>query len=401
MKLIDLFRLSWTNLKGNRLRTILTVMGVGIGIGAIVFLVTLGFGLQKLTIDKITQSAALTTLDVNIGSSSLLKLNDESLEKIKTIENVESVSPLISLPGQITYLNTTTDCVVKGVDAQFIEWEGLQITPEKLLLSFAKADDKTPRAIVSTGILKLFQIGNEEDVINQEFTYNIFIPEESDTSKEMRKETSKFILSGVIKDDTPLIYMDVEELKKLNITNYNLVKVKVNSAENIESVKENISELGFNVTSIVDLVAQIEKIFQIIQGILAGFGIIALLVASIGMFNTMTIALLERTRDIGIMKAIGARKKDIKRMFIFESSIIGLIGGLVGIIAGWFLGVAINSIINSLALRSGGEAVNLFYTPWQFIVGVIIFSFFVGFLTGIYPARRAARINSLEALRYE
>lgn len=401
MKLIDLFRLSFTNLRGNRLRTILTVGGVGIGIGAIMFLVTLGFGMQRLTIDKITQSSALTTLDVNVGSSSILKLNDQTIDKIKTLEHVSSISPIISLPCQATFQNTTTDCAIKGVDKQFIELEGLKITPEKLFLPFVSAAESQPTVIISSGLQKLFEINDVSKVMDQVFSFNIFIQKGEEKTSEMQKEVKKFRLAGTIQDEIPLAYVDFQELKILGINNYNTLKVKVDEAANMASVKAKIEELGFNVTSVVDLIDQIKSIFRVVEGVLAGFGIIALLVASIGMFNTMTIALLERTRDIGIMKAIGARKKDISRMFITEAALIGLSGGIFGVLGGWLLGQTINGLINGLAKKAGGEAVSLFYTPWQFVALVIGFAFLVGIITGLYPARRAAKINSLDALRYE
>lgn len=400
MKLIDLLRLSFTNLQGNRLRTILTVMGVGIGIGAIVFLVTLGLGLQKVTIEKITQSAALTTLDVNLGSSSLLKLDDQTVSDFQQIEHVESVSEIISTSGQATYNGVTTDCAVKGVDKNSIEWEGIKISPEKILISLVKANEDNSRAIISSGMFKLIDGENKNEIIGKKIIFDIYTPEENDPSK-LTKLTHEFTISDVMEEETPIAYIDIEELKSMGIKNYTTLKVKVNGSSNIPAVKDKISQMGYNVTSIVDLIGQIERAFKYIQLVLAGFGIIALLVASIGMFNTMTIALLERTRDIGIMKAIGARKKDIRRMFILEAAIIGFIGGIVGVGGGYLLGVGINGVINGLAKNAGAEPVKLFSTPWQFVIGVLIFSLVVGLMTGIYPSRRAARINSLEALRYE
>lgn len=400
MKLIDLLRLSWTNLRGNRLRTILTVMGVGIGIGAIVFLVTLGLGLQKVTIEKITQSAALTTLDVNLGSSSLLKLDDQTVADFQKIDHVESVSESISSSGQVTFNGITTDCAIKGVDKNSIDWEGIKISPEKILLSFAKAEENDPRAIISRGVLKLIDVKNKEEIIGKKITFDIYIPKEDDPSN-LTKLTRDFTISDIMENETPIAYIDIKELKSMGIKNYTIIKVKVDGSANIPFVKDKISQKGYNVTSIADLIGQIERAFKYIQLVLGGFGIIALLVASIGMFNTMTIALLERTRDIGIMKAIGARKKDIRRMFIFEAAIIGFIGGIVGVGGGYFLGIGINGVINGLAKNAGADPVKLFNTPWQFVLGVLVFALAVGLITGIYPARRAARINSLEALRYE
>jgi ABC-type antimicrobial peptide transport system permease subunit len=130
------------------------------------------------------------------------------------------------------------------------------------------------------------------------------------------------------------------------------------------------------------------------------FGLIALIVSAIGMFNTMTIALLERTRKIGIMKAIRA-KRSIALMFLTESTIMGLLGALGGVILGFFEGEVLNILINLIATRFDGESVDLFFSPFWFVSTVILFGAGVGFATGIFPARKASRIDTLDALRYK
>jgi putative ABC transport system permease protein len=119
------------------------------------------------------------------------------------------------------------------------------------------------------------------------------------------------------------------------------------------------------------------------------------------MFNTMTITLLERTEEIGIMKAIGASKSDISLMFVMESTLMGFLGAVGGVGIGYVGGFVINVLINAIATRFGGEAVSLFYSPLWFVMTVIGFGAFVGFLTGVFPARSASRIDALDALRYK
>jgi putative ABC transport system permease protein len=134
---------------------------------------------------------------------------------------------------------------------------------------------------------------------------------------------------------------------------------------------------------------------------LGALGGIALLVAAIGMFNTMTIALLERTRDIGIMKAVGVDNRDIYWMFLTEAIIISGLGGALGGALGLLLSIGINAIVNGLATLVGADSVILFRTPLSFVAIVIVFAVVVGISTGIYPSKRAAKINPLDALRYE
>jgi putative ABC transport system permease protein len=166
-------------------------------------------------------------------------------------------------------------------------------------------------------------------------------------------------------------------------------------------VRAAVVEKGLIASSISDIVDQANKVFSVVQIVLMMFGVIALVVSAIGMFNTMTITLLERTEEIGIMKAIGASNTAIWLMFISEATMMGFLGGFGGVIIGYLEGEAINLIINLIATRFGGERVDLFYSPLWFVSTIIIFGAFVGFLTGIFPARKASKIDALDALRYK
>jgi putative ABC transport system permease protein len=187
----------------------------------------------------------------------------------------------------------------------------------------------------------------------------------------------------------------------LDVHIYSKAKVKITSDQVMESVRTAIIDQGFMVSALSDLIEQANQVFKIIQIILASFGIVALIVSAIGMFNTMTIALLERTQEIGVMKALGATGVDIWNMFLAESVIIGFFGGLGGIIIGMLTGEIFNHGVNFLAGALGGDKIDIFYTPYWFIILIISFSTFVGFLTGFYPAQRAAKISPLVALRYK
>jgi putative ABC transport system permease protein len=159
--------------------------------------------------------------------------------------------------------------------------------------------------------------------------------------------------------------------------------------------------MGFLVSALSDVVTQANQIFGIIQVVLATFGVFSLFVAAIGLINTMTISLLERINEIGIMRAIGASSWDIKKIFLIESTLIGFFGGLVGIVLGMLGGLLFNIGLNLLAASLGGQSISIFHTPWWFIFFIIIFSAVVGFCSGILPAQKAGKLNALEALRYK
>jgi ABC-type antimicrobial peptide transport system permease subunit len=190
-------------------------------------------------------------------------------------------------------------------------------------------------------------------------------------------------------------------LDNVHIDKYSVLKIKADNDKDLEIIRSQIVERGFLVSSLSDTIEQANKIFKIIQIFLFFFGFIALVVSAIGMFNTMTITLLERTNEIGIMRSIGISGRDIRKIFLMEASLMGLFGGIGGVAVGYVAGQAVNFLINILAKNFGGTSISLFYSPWQFILIVVGFSIVVGFLTGIYPSIRASRLNPLDALRYK
>lgn len=384
---------------GNKLRTLLTVLGVSVGIAVIIFLLGLGFGLQRLTIEKIIKSAALTSLDVSAVKNSSLKLDDTMIDKIKTISNIDIISPSISLPGQVNFDATNIDVVINGVDNQYLDMAGLKLATGALFADNSQ-EDTIPLVISSTS-LDLLNITDYKSVLGKIVDATLYITKEGAASTETKEEKRKFKIVGVSKEDALTGYAPFNQLKAIGVQEYNEIKIKVNTTDNVDKVKEQIINLGLDVTSVSDLISQITKVFKIIQTVLAGFGIIALLIASIGMFNTMTIALLERTRSIGIMKTLGATTLTIKSLFIIEAGFIGLGGGVFGFSIGWAVSFAVSKLLNNLAMRSGADPMQIFYFPIYFVAAIIIFSFFVGLLTGVYPATRAAKLNPLDALRYE
>jgi ABC-type antimicrobial peptide transport system permease subunit len=196
--------------------------------------------------------------------------------------------------------------------------------------------------------------------------------------------------------------MMLPELRNyVGIEEYERIQVRVDTNENLPLIENELIEEGYRVTALSKTVEQASKIFQGIQAVLATFGGIALIVSAIGMFNTMTVTLLERTKEIGIMRTIGASPNDVKYLFVSESVVVGFLGGVTGILMGVALGGAVNLFLNILASQFGGQAVKLFSFPLDFLTFIALFSAAVGYLTGIFPARRASTLNPLDAIRYE
>jgi len=207
---------------------------------------------------------------------------------------------------------------------------------------------------------------------------------------------------GIVNDDSsPKIYANYDNLRKIGLLNYSQFKVEVSDKNKVPEIRKQIENMGLKTQYVGDTVAQINQVFGIFRAILVAFGLITLIVSVLGMFNTLTISLLERIKEIALMKMLGMRKKDINNIFLTESIMLGFTGGIIGIILGVLSGKAINCVLNYYAKSMGGDPVTVFYSPWSFILIIIVISILIGLLTGLYPARRAVKVKSLDVLRYE
>ena len=182
---------------------------------------------------------------------------------------------------------------------------------------------------------------------------------------------------------------------------YATVTVRVDGAQHTQDVQAQIKELGLTAFSLNDALQGAKRAFLLLEILLAVIGSIALAVSSLGIVNTMVMSILERTREIGIMKAIGGSDRDVRGIFLVEAATIGLMGGVSGLILGWSVGRVINFAANVYIQRQGGDPGNLFSLPWWLIGGALAFALVVSLVAGSYPARRAARLDPIQALRHE
>jgi len=182
---------------------------------------------------------------------------------------------------------------------------------------------------------------------------------------------------------------------------YSTVSVRVKNPKNVEVVEQAIKKLGFNTFSILDATRSLRQFFAVLDLFLGIFGSLALAVASIGIVNTLVMAILERRREIGIMKAIGASDSDVKKLFFAEAGAMGLLGGVVGVMLGWAIGHVINLGTNIYLKRQALPPETFWSVPWWLVGAAIVFAFIVSLVSGLYPAARAARLDPVQALRYE
>ncbi|MEI9966728.1 MAG: ABC transporter permease [Candidatus Moraniibacteriota bacterium] len=396
MLIPDLLKLSLRMFKARTMRTLLTILGMSVGIAAIIFLVSLGYGLQRTLLQRITTSDALVSLDVTGSQEGRgLILNQTGIDNLQSVPDVVQVTPVLELPGQAKFQSLTLDINTVSSESGFQKSEGLKVVAGRFF-----SETSSSETVVTEDLAAVLGISPEE-ILGQKVSFTLF-PKSAPGSN--RADTfappTEYTVVGVVVGENSA-YLPLRSLSSLSIDSFSKIKVKASSTNSVNQVRQVIETRGFLVSSISETVDQANKVFRAVQIILMIFGMIALIVSAIGMFNTMTIALLERTEEIGIMKAIGASRTDISLMFVMESTMMGFLGSVGGVILGIIEGEIINVLINMIASRFGGEAVDLFYSPLWFIGVVIAFGAFVGFLTGVFPARTASKIDALEALRYK
>ena len=404
MRVQDLAQLSTRMFKTNPLRTWLTILGMGVGTGAVVVLVGLGFGLQQIILEQIVFGETLLSLGVSSTGAQGLRLTPDTVAEFEKDEAVLDAAPLARFPALVTFKGLTGNVFVQGVEPPYLRYAGVTASAGDV---FGEDDlGDTSSIMLSPAVLKLFGIPDEEvgNFIGQKVSLRLLVSADDGTDAVNEIVIDKeYTVRGVTKEQAVLnVMMMLPELRNyVGINEYERIQVRVDSNDNLPIVEEKLIGEGYRVTALSKTVEQASKIFQGIQVVLATFGGIALVVSAIGMFNTMTVTLLERTKEIGIMRTIGASPNDVKYLFVSESVVVGFLGGLSGILMGVMLGVTVNVFLNLVAGQFGGQSVTLFSFPLNFLSFIAIFSAAVGYLTGIFPARRASTLNPLDAIRYE
>jgi putative ABC transport system permease protein len=440
VRFFDLLRLIFGNLNRRKARVALTAIGVVIGTAAVVILVSLAIGLQRNANEQLYGIGDLTQIQVmpsygegpvavgpgggggGGGSSQTRLLTNQALEELRAIPGVEWVSPreFLSAGGMLRFRKLEGWANIVGVDVDDLASLGLETSQGNTALG---------RAIVVIGpmVARNFydphqRPGQEPpappDLYDQQIQ---FIVSKWDSQGNETRKILSLRVTGVLKETRGesdwTIYMPLSQVKALNEwaqnrrINYNKegysqAIVKVSDVNNVLAISDQITEMGFQAYTPQSFVQGINNFYLILQIIFGGVGAIALLVAAIGIANTMAMSILERTREIGLMKAVGATNRDVLAIFLGEASGIGFLGGLGGVIVGWLAGQAINVIalvyLANQAGQQGGVPPSVaVYTPVWLPLFALIFSTLIGMISGLYPALRAATMVPVLALKYE
>lgn len=408
MKLKGLIKLATRMFRNRASRTFLTIAGMSVGFGAVLFLVSLGYGLHQSLLEKITTSESLLVLDVSESKDGKIKLDGKAIEKIENLEGVKKISPAIQFSTQANLEKMNANLVVLGASSEYLRFSGLHLSQGGFF-----ADDGGNEIVLSASLAKV--LGKDsQTILGKEISLSFYplSPSEKEPARnassavdaggknEKLKIVRQYKVVGIIKEEG-MAFLNIQSLRDQKIESFSRLKVECSSGEAMEIARKIIAEDGLAVSALSDSVNQVNKVFTIMKFILMLFGITALAVSAIGMFNTMTVTLLEKTEEIGIMKSIGASNSAIALIFMTEAIIMGVLGSLGGIVLGFLGGKAVNLLINLIAVYFGGESINLFFVPAWFLIFIIFLGIVTGFVTGVFPAKRASRIDPMEALRYK
>lgn len=439
MRFIDLIRLILGNLSRRTARVALTAIGVVIGTAAVVILVSLAIGLQRNANEQLYGIGDLTQIQVypNYGGEGPVVvsgggggstpqqqalLTNFALADLRAIPGVEWVMPreYLMSGGLVKYQKLEGWTSIIGVDADDLSLLGLDAVQGSTALG---------RGIIVVGPMVAnnfydprLRPGQEPppppDLFDQQI--QMVVSKWDAQGNETRKNLSLQV-TGLLKETRGesdwTIYMPLDQVKTLNEWSmnrrfnynkdgYSMAVVKVTDVDQVIAVNDQIVQMGFQAFTPQSFVQGINNFYMILQVIFGGVGAIALLVAAIGIANTMAMSILERTREIGLMKAVGATNRDVLAIFLGEASGIGFIGGLGGVIIGWLAGQGINVIAivylaNQAGQQGGAPPSVAVYTPLWLPLFALVFSTLIGLLSGLYPALRAATMIPVMALKYE
>ncbi len=456
----DLLELAIRNLRQSKLRNGLTTVGISVGVASLVAMLSLGVGLQQMATRRLAGSGLFDTVFVtsrqdfrgfdreddakNPHPEQAPVLDEVARTKITHLPNVTEVEPEIRVMGEVVAGGETHFGFVTGLPMSARENEAFDNMKGKffsgndadeviLLTDFAKElDPKNPTALIGQDVTLRY---GERQALAQESSDRPEMPSGDgnantaangdDFGFSVVRKLQKLRVVGLI-DAEPYggmrtvsrgrIFLPVGTTERLNMAqftdmrsslrgasgkSYMTLTVRVKDPGKVGDVQDTINNLGFRTFSVLDATKSLRRFFTVLDLFLGIFGSLALAVATLAIINTLVMAVLERRREIGVMKAIGASDQDVKKLFFTEAGAMGFLGGILGILLGLAIGKAINFGTGIYMHRHQLPAEAVWSMPPWLVGAAIAFSIVVSLLAGLYPASRAARLDPVQTLKYE
>ena len=465
MKLGDLTELAARNLREAVLRNSLTTLGISVGVASLVALLSLGVGLQQLVDRSVARAGLFDTVSVRSRQSAPFgqpgggrrnprdaadvapprPLDDAARKEIAALPNVVEVNPEIRFAAEARREPINQLVMVAGMAASS-QSSG---TLDGLNGRFFSGPDAEEAIIQGDLAKRLAEVGQApESLLGQEITLRFAQrqalpppseqaptdapnqavgPDEEAMGFSIVPSEKKLLVVGVtptsesggqVGFNNAGMYLPLAVAEKLQVvqqgdlrdvarssaaegTRYAALNIRASSPAAVARIESSVAHMGFAAFSLIDVTRNLRTFFAIFDMFLGIFGSLALAVASLGIINTLVMAILERRREIGVLKALGAADRDVRQLFFAEAGVMGLVGGVFGVGLGWAIGRAIQLATMIYLKRQGMNPPNIWSVPWWLVLGAIGFAVVVSLASGIYPASRAARLDPVEALRYE
>jgi putative ABC transport system permease protein len=458
MKPRDLTELAVRNLREAILRNSLTTLGVAVGVASLVAMLSLGVGLQTLASDRLTKSGLFDAVFVtsrrdfrgpggdgpprksSARPEKFKPLDEDARQSFAQLPNVVDVYPQIRFLTDVRYQGNNFSTNVLGVPESsrsmtaFSSITGKYFsspTAEEAILQsdFAKELSPQPDTLVGKEIILRYaerrtaspdEIAKEKDIDTQ-------LDEMMSGGISIISREKKLRIAGIIESDPSAgiggfgggrVFLPIKVAEQLHPAQANDVQdfvrgggsgkptyaaltIRVKNPKSVLQVEDAIKKLGFNAFSLLDAARSLRLVFTVFDLFLGLFGSLALTVASLGIINTLVMAILERRREIGVLKALGATDGDVRSLFFAEAGAMGLVGGIFGVTLGWLIGQALTWGTTIYLRRQDLPGVKISHVPWWLAASAIAFAVVVSLIAGLYPAGRAAKLNPVEALRYE
>jgi putative ABC transport system permease protein len=458
MKPRDLTELAVRNLREAILRNSLTTLGVAVGVASLVAMLSLGVGLQSLASQRLTKSGLFDAVFVtsrrdfrgpggegpprksSAPREKFKPLDEDARQQFAKLPNVVDVYPQIRFLTDVRYQGNSYSTNVLGVpesSRSMSAFDGItgkyfsSPTADEAILQqdFAKELSPQPAALVGKEIALRYaerrtvsseEIAKEKDIDTQ-------LDEMMSGGMSIVSREKKLRIAGIVESDPSAgiggfgggrVFLPIQVAEQLHAAQANDVQdfvrgggsgkptyaaltVRVKSPKEVLQVEDAIKKLGYAAFSLLDATKTLRLVFTVFDLFLGLFGSLALTVASLGIINTLVMAILERRREIGVLKALGATDGDVRSLFFAEAGAMGLFGGIFGVALGWLIGQALTWGTTIYLRRQDLPGVKISYVPWWLAASAIAFAVAVSLAAGLYPAGRAARLNPVEALRYE
>jgi putative ABC transport system permease protein len=448
MKLRDMTELAVRNLREAILRNSLTTLGVAVGVASLVAMLSLGVGLQQLASSRLNKSGLFDSIFVTAktnlrgpgagppatraASPKARPLDEDARTELTKLPDVIEVYPQIRFFTEVRFDGKPFPTVVAGMpesSKQSGSFDGMQGSffssanaDEAILqIEFAKELNPQTKDLIGKDLVLRYaerqSLASESGGTAQNSGGFSVVPKEKHLRIIGIVETEPASGFGGFGSGRLLIPLPVAETLRAAQVNdlrdvlrgsspsdkpaYASLSVRVKSPSLVDATEKKIKDLGFSAFSLLDASKSLRIFFSVFDLLLGIFGSLALAVATLGIVNTLVMAILERRREIGVLKALGAADSDVKQLFFVEAGVMGLAGGVLGVLLGWLIGQALTFATNVYLKRQDLPGVQISSVPLWLIAGAIGFAVLVSLIAGLYPASRAAKLNPVDALRYE